>query len=196
MVFWIGDLCSDRGGVKQFHIVGVCLNQPTLNAAFQRGGKKQTEHNGHIPCNHLQQRHTCNIKRTVNYGQYNGDERHRQNLAAVWNTAFDQHGNKCCHGTKDHPSDCQKVSDGIMVIIHPYDRIRGKNEYELMQVIGQYQQQKSSGGYVKKRCPFRQAVTFRLSQRHGDKHRQQRNKQHGQIVQVPEMAHQPCAPIQ
>ena len=56
MVFRIGDLRADRGCVEQLTVVGVGLDQAALDAAFQRGGNQQTEHNGHVSCNESQPR--------------------------------------------------------------------------------------------------------------------------------------------
>ena len=65
-----------------------------------------------------------------------------------------------------------------------------------MQVIGQHKQEQCSGRYVKKPRPLRQTKVIRFSQRQSNEHRQKRNKQHGQIVQIPEISHQPYTFIQ
>lgn len=76
-------------------------------------------------------------------------------LAAMGYTAFDQHDNKRRQSTKNHPSDRKEIYDAVPIVVHPYNRVLREPEYELMQVIGQHQQEKGSSGYVKEIRPFR-----------------------------------------
>ena len=90
----IRDLRPNRGGVKQFPVVGIGMDQVALNTAFQRSGEKQAEYNGHVAGNHVQPRQPENSKRAIDHCQYDGNEGQHGNLAAVGDPAFDQHRGK------------------------------------------------------------------------------------------------------
>ena len=191
IVLPVGDLCAEPACHKQFRIAGVALDQPAGDAAFQHGGKQQAEHHSHIAGKGSEQGHTRNIKHTVNDGQHSGNERQHQNIAAVGHAAFAQHGSQRQQGAEHHPAHGPIIAGPVAVIVGPHGCMSREHKHQLMQIVGQHQQQQGSGRQVKQGRPLWQAEMIPFAQRQRHQHRQQRDKQHGQIVQIPQMPQHP-----
>ena len=75
----------------------------------------------------------------------------------------------------------------MIVVIRPHGGIRREGKHQLVEVIGQHQQHQQRRGEIEQIHPFGQPELFRFPQRQGYEHRQQRNEQHGQVIQIPEI---------
>ena len=78
----------------------------------------------------------------------------------------------------------------MIVVIRPHGGVRREGKHQLVEVIGQHQQHQQRRGEIEQIHPFGQPELFRFPQRQGYEHRQQRNEQHGQVIQIPEIPDQ------
>ena len=171
--------------------MGVGRDQRAVDAELQRGGVHQAEHGGHIAQQKAQPGGLGVVKQGIH--QQQADRKHRlpDPFAAVWDTAFLPDPRQREQGAEQQPARHQHIAGAVAVVrVGPQRRALGKGEHQLVQVVGQHQHHQKGGKSGKPRRPPGQGLILRFPQRHGHQHAQHGDKQHGQVIQIPEVAGQ------
>ncbi len=181
------------GHLKQRVIAGVGGDQARLQAAFHQPRKEQAVGHGHVTGEIVQKRGVIldidSIEDAV--GQRRGDKEQRQpdGLSSTGAPAFIEHDGEGADAAQRHKAHDGEIARTVGVAgVPPLGQRRVKGEDHLVQVVGQHQQEQAAGQKIQQPCPAGQPVILRLVQRRRHKHREQRDKQHGEIEAVPQIA--------
>ena len=176
---------TDGRGVEQLCIVGVGLDQATLDAAFKNGSDDQAHGYREVARQQPHPVDALDVRSAVSKCQREGHHRQPQIAAALGDTAFGEDNDQRRSGAQHHPRQHHIVADSIVVFACGKNA-GWKEKHELVEVVGQYQKEQQCGRQVQKVRPFRQAVVLRLAQRQRHQHRQHWDEQHGQVVAIPQ----------
>ena len=108
-------------------------------------------------------------------------------FAAAGDAAFLQKEGKGKSHARNHPAHAAEVKNavGIAIIVRHARHTAVECKHLLVQIVGDHQQKQYARHGDQKAGPFGQTVFLRLPQRQRNIHSQQRYKQHGQIIEIP-----------
>lgn len=188
---------SHRHHAEQPFIPGVGSNQPRLQTTFQRPGKHQAKRRSQIPRQIKQKRGVVadlqHIQHAVDPAQQNQDRRQPDRLSPLAPAALEQHQPHSGQCAQPHAARCDEISRAVGIFpVRPDHGICRKGKHELVKIVGEHQQHQRSHRQIEQLRPARQPIIFRLAQRGGDEHREERNQQHRQVIAIPKKTHRVC----
>ena len=103
MILLIGNLSAYGGGVKQLHVMRVCLNKSALDTDFKGCGIHQTHDSRHISGNKLQPLYTEEIQDQIKYQSNKRNAGQQDHSLGSGHSALFVHYGKHGQGTEEQP---------------------------------------------------------------------------------------------